>query len=249
MTRRQSRRDGRTVYGKSLWAQALGLSQYVFTADRYIESGSNPGFVESNVDWKNAAHLLTQATAAQQAALPSASALFANKLASPFVRASGTRYSSNLAASAWKLANYEVFCLCSHTSATGTQVRYTTRASGNGITQYRLTGGATCFFYADGATIVNVASGGVVGINTATYSDVFFLSPDYAVRTKGTVTASGTQAASPGGNDPEFSLMLGSDGTNHCDMLWLGLWVCLALTAGGRATMQRMIQQTYGVSP
>jgi hypothetical protein len=264
MTRRNAGRGRRQAAGgpsaAARFGQVLGLSsgRPVFTAARYTVDGGS-GKVAAFVDWNNGAHTLSQATSANQVAIPTGHANFAGKSCAVFSLAALTVYSSNIAG-----------CVdFMHDGTGGESFLVFTATGGTGVpTGSRDTGarGFTLARFADGhvdSYVVNAASGLVVSNSSAaaavpndvaTYINVSLATastPDSALRVKGSTLVSADALLPPEAGASAAPLRLGGDMSpgNYMDMRWAALLFFPALTAGQRAIVQQWIQAEYGIAP
>lgn len=188
-------------------------------ADSFTESG---GKVTAFVDKMRPAHLMVQATAANQVPTPTADAAFNNQLSAVFTAASVHYYTSNLPSTDWAFANtgpLEVFFVYTSTG-TGSQLLLGTRAAATAAeTGFALSrASATVYGYIGNGTATQPQTGtvGTHATNVATYLNwrhSAATAPNMVLDVLDGTTFRGTFVGALGGTTPQFTLSLGARAT------------------------------------
>jgi len=249
-----------------LFASLFRIGDYRFEAATYAADGVDPTKVANFPNTLDVAKTLA-ATGAQQVLLPTTNANFAGALTATF--ASPLRYDSSEAASAWNAGHngsgFEIFTGFRPTSAVAfgmlqCTLRLQDSATVNGfMLGYRTSGTNGLHFRvarsAAGFPVeADIAAG--VAVNTATYANASYSStssPNYALRLKGTLIASGAQAQAPNAGNASVTLRLGANATSN-DFPFVGEWPFTyifkrVLSPYERAIAQRYIQARFGLAP
>jgi len=227
--------SGSRIPAMSAQISALAFSR--FRADAYNLDG-----VSGNVkDWVElstlatgiksitANHVLTQATSAQQCAVPAANALFQNRVSATFV---DQRYLSNSPASSWRFLHdgtgCAVYTVLSFDSVTGTAYYLATSSGGVG-TGFNLGRSTTtaAYFVGNGSAAIATNNGGTIATSTAYYTRFRYtenVSPevDVYIKTASAATTASTSAA-PAAGDPGSTLELGNRPANNAP--FVGKWL------------------------
>lgn len=216
------------------WIRADTYSQ---TASRVTQFNDRVG-LGVGIRATTPGHALAQSTAGQRAALPSGAVSLNGAAAAAFVRASAVYYDSNASAARWRFMHdgtgMEFWLVTQPTSNTGVQVVMGTRTTaGDGINVIRGAGGiagrTSLYNLNGGSFVIQVdADGGGWANGAGTYRSARYATadtPDYTVTSKAATIASGNELIGPAAGDPAIPLRLGSDGTNHADMLFADLLI------------------------
>lgn len=191
----------------------------------FIASGhvtiSGTGDVLSWHDLNNDAHVLTQSDTAKQVDPPAAHADYGGQLCLNFTGAQV--YQSNLAALDWQFlsdgVSAEETCTLTRTTNSGARVVTTTAGGLNAPgTQLWWWDGSSNNFFCHvskvSAAVINNVTFGVAALNTPTFVSIRLFgagSPQYELRLKSALNASGNYAAAPAATAPGASLILGAN--------------------------------------
>jgi hypothetical protein len=262
MSRRNARNSRRSSVGRMTPAQAMSslinMSLETWTFDRYNVDGVS-GKLGSLIGWKDATHLLAQATSANQVAVPATHSDFAGRACGTF---SGAEYYvSNKAASARNNAHNgtgEEWVLVFTPTTIGADHRpLATRTTGVTIgTTMALASGVPTMFVSNGAAIfMNFGGGGALSANVPIYMSISYVegrSPDEAVIfRKGTQVAQATNATAPTASDAAFALSLGATAAGGQGLVGriAAAMLFQPLNANTRALMQTWIRIAFGLAP
>lgn len=173
-------------------------------------------------------HVLTQATSAQQCAVPAANASFQNRVSATFV---DQRYLSNSAASSWRFLHdgtgVAVYSVLSLDTVTGSKYLLATSSGGTGTGfNHGPVGAALACFVGNGTAAIANPSGGTLAISTAYYWRYRYtenVSPevDVYIKTSSAATTASTSAA-PAAGDAGSTLELGNRPANNAP--FVGKW-------------------------
>lgn len=268
MSRRTTRRDREHAYAAggsaalSLFEQVLALSagRPVFTADKYTVDGIS-GRVRSWIDWNDPTHVLDQSIAAQQVPVPAAHADFAGALCATYT--GGQAYQSNRAVAAWTFTadgvsneQWDVFepvgqaspgAVCA-TAFTGGQAGSLTTFEPGGLTHLLGSGPS------GSAGLLILANPGASANDVPIYTSSRHqaaAAPQYELRRRGTLGASGPFGAPALNFPPQFPLIVGASGnpalSRPANMRWAATLFTPALTPAQRLIVETWIYETYGI--
>lgn len=236
---------------------AVSAGRPVFSADYYAVDGVS-GKVSAFIDWNDPTHMLVQASSALQVAVPVAHADFAGNLCATFTGAE--TYVSNAPVSRFRFMHdgtgCSLFRVATPTTILGVHsCACTTSQAGVAGLSFYITGpDVRSSVEKTGGSVYPDSSLGTVAANVPTYREISHgtaRAPQWELRAKGTVAASGAYISAPDTGDSQHPLRLASNAGPG--LFYVGRWRDLILTPGVSATERAVVQNyfrtAYGIGP
>jgi hypothetical protein len=239
-----------------------GKSDVWLDASNYVLDGGT-GKLRSLVDYIDATHIVTQASAGLQPAAPATTAAVANAMTTLFA---SSQLVSNRAASLWSFIHdgtgFDNICVVvptvlstGHIWATasaagilgGTAVGAALLPASDTSTYLRASNGPTAIINNNGATLLAVGTGSYI---ETSYSETS--SPEWTIWKKGTLVNSGSSAAAPSASAPTTTLYVGTDGIGAFPgdfRLRSSYWWRHVLSAAEKTVARAFVQADTGVVP